>query len=391
MKKKIKIYDLVIFILIISLFKFTFIPSIILKIFKATSICISFLYIVRNVKKTKMFFNVTLLLTLSIIISSVYGYYYQSIDVSNLIYGWIYAVIIYCLFIMIGYGIDKNLEENLLNVLYTTFKYIYIFSLFFIMHKGSNNEFELIYYFVGNKFMTTYCMIFFVILYAIKFNIHRKKIRFFIIILLTIILCKYLNCTTSFVASFLLILCYMKPNKRIAKILMNKNTLIIALISSVLIIIFLSSILKNEYIAYFIVDILNEDLSLTGRIKIYDSVKYVISNSPILGYGYGNYAIGNVVGYGNAQNAVFEYISSYGLIGLIIFIKLYYNAFSCSRNNDSQDFKFKWPMYIYIYIMVISGIVEISFNYLFFLALFIIYWINNKQFKNNKLGGIYEK
>ncbi len=79
---------------------------------------------------------------------------------------------------------------------------------------------------------------------------------------------------------------------------------------------FLLQLLQVPFVKHIVVDVLGENLTLTGRDLIYSGLRAVISESPILGYGYGNAAVAMYVGYGNAQNSIMETLVNYGVVGL---------------------------------------------------------------------------
>ena len=108
---------------------------------------------------------------------------------------------------------------------------------------------------------------------------------------------------------------------------------------------------------------------MTGRARIYMSLQQIFFNNPIWGNGYGNEVVKNYLGYGNVQNGFFDIVTSYGLVGVAIFLLLIYNAVKSRKNNYELS-----PILMFIYAMIICGTVEINFSIFFLIALSVYKW-----------------
>ena len=118
-------------------------------------------------------------------------------------------------------------------------------------------------------------------------------------------------------------------------------------------------ILNYKPIQFFIVEILNEDLTLTGRLEIYDNDLEIISKKLFLGYGYGNShdVMYDAIKAPNTQNGLLECVLNFGVLGTFILLLIIYNVF---KNYDKN--KNKIPLIIYIYAFSILGMVEVTIN-----------------------------
>lgn len=370
------LYTIIIYILWIAIFKIFAIPSVVQKIQKTICILIVIVYITTNVKKKKYYFNKVGIMIIWMILTCFISYIREFISASNLFNGIMNALCIELIYIMVCYGMDNNKKEEIINSLYHTLLIYVICSLVSIWLKGSSND-VLLYYFAGNKFRTTYYIIMFDVFYAIKFDVpNKRKIRYLALIILTIIICYYVRCSTTVVASLLLTMVYIKKEKA-RKILSNKILIMLIMFIATVVVFFITRLLGEKWISYIIVNILGENLSLTGRLDIYKSLFDISKKSPIFGFGYGNSEIAQIVGYGNAQNSMFQTIIETGYIGAIFFIIVFYQGISNkSKKKVKNDL---WPAYIYVYITIICASIEVTFNYMFYSALFYIYAIENQK------------
>ena len=385
MIKKIKLYDLLMTLLILSIFKVNFMTRIypdFYKLLKIIVFLIVSIFIIEYVDISKKNYRNVFLFMISIFLSSLNGYFKNYINFSDFMIGIMQGLTIYYLFIMIDYGVKHDLEKNLIKITYNILVVYVLGTIIFLFKKDLNSIGGLKQYFVGNKFSTSYILLLFDIIYAIRYNVPLKnKFKFFLLIIVTIVICAYVECSTAVVASICLFLIFIK-NIKIKNFLMKKNVLTFTFIFSFLILSVITIILGNKYVSFLVKDVLGENLTLTGRIQIYEKLPEIIEKEKVFGYGYSNEAVSEVVGYGNAQNAFYEILVSYGIVGALNLFILFRKAF----NTKKVNYKY-FPLYIFIYMILICGIVEISFNNLFYFVLFYVYAINQKDSDEMKIEG----
>lgn len=380
--KNIKIYNMLMYCLWLALFKIYVIPNSVRQFIKLACILLIFFFIIKNMRSKKYWINPVTFFSIVVIISSFAGYNNNYINIDSFIDAIMYGLCLFCANAMIKYGVDNNKKEVIFNSLFNTMFVYVLFSIVSIAKLGGSDSTQLLMYFGGSKFSTSYYILLFDIMFAIKYKVpHKNRIKFLILTILTILVCSYIKCSTTVVASALLFI-FVFNIKSIKRIMINKKTLLISLLISAIAMLLIEKILQNEYVSYFIMNVLNENVTLTGRLKIYSYLLEIASNSPFLGYGYGNQVISSIVGYGNAQNAIFQLIIQHGYIGLTAFIIIFYNAIK----NHTEDTLDIFPLYVFIYMMIICSIVEISFNFMFYTVLLIIYAYNQHMMENRKLN-----
>lgn len=130
---------------------------------------------------------------------------------------------------------------------------------------------------------------------------------------------------------------------------------------------------------------LGKDVTLTGRIPLWELVIAKIAERPLLGYGYGGFWLGwegesaDVWRYTNknweaphSHNGFLEILLAFGLIGLVIatltFITIFWRSLTCIRSTQSS-FGY-WPLW-YLTLLFLSNLTESNMN------AFSIYWALN--------------
>ncbi|MDJ8944481.1 hypothetical protein PTN97_10545 [Clostridium perfringens] len=220
------------------------------------------------------------------------------------------------------------------------------------------------YYLIGNKFTVSYLHLQCIILYLQKnknnFNL-RQKILLFIHCLITLLVCIYVECSTGIMGFFIMLL-YIIIGRKHGTILKNpKNILLTILISSSILILF-SGILNNKFIAFFIENILHEDITLTGRMTIYSKLAVVFSDHICFGYGVGSSfdIIMKTIGAPNTQNGVLECILEQGIISVSLLMVLIYVIFK-KIQKSSEKVVVVTILYIYAVLSSIEITLDISF------------------------------
>ena len=136
------------------------------------------------------------------------------------------------------------------------------------------------------------------------------------------------------------------------------------LIASLLFVIGYSVILNSSIVKFFVQDIFNRDLSLTGRTAIYKLLRSAMAGNIWTGYGYGiNYTISQTIfNYDNTQNGLMEWILQIGIIGTVLLIIFLYVIFY--RVKKSKPSNSIVPILSFIYVLTIIAMIEISLDLL---------------------------
>ena len=111
----------------------------------------------------------------------------------------------------------------------------------------------------------------------------------------------------------------------------------------------------------------------------------IIFKSPVIGYGYFNNAVSNVVSFtGNAQNGILKILVDSGAVGLIGYAgSIYFGLKNNKEHNDRQ----LWPLYAFIYTMIAASLVEINLTHMIvFLTVSVIYAHHNSCKSQEKKG-----
>lgn len=124
--------------------------------------------------------------------------------------------------------------------------------------------------------------------------------------------------------------------------------------------------LENEFVRFFITEVLGRSLNLTGRTMIYDELGQIIQMSPYVGWGYGSSVVVHAVGYGNAQNGIMELLVTYGVVGTVGFLLVLLALLPRSKSQSNAEAK---GLVATLYGMFLASLVEISFGIIFYLIL----------------------
>ena len=318
MSSKIRInkYDIQLLLLWFALFPIE-IPGKIVYFIQAIFAIIIFINAFGEIRKVPMFPLVSLF-PLTIIISCVTNR--NTILLTQTLRGFIYALLIIDLYIFIHKYIRVRGEKELLHNLYAFSKVYFILSSAWILvlciTMRMTENLDDVYLVLGGKFNTAYLMLIFLILFYSSWNGNKilswkwKSIIFLVLALFSIMICQILHVSTGIVAiSFFYILVVMP--KEFLKLINKPIMLVTIIVTSMVIVFFISFILKQPFIQNLIINILHEDLSLTGRIELYKLLSPLLLKSGAWGGGFGSYVAAQLGYHGwyNAQNGLAEVIN----------------------------------------------------------------------------------
>ena len=376
---KIRLMNIITYVLYIALFKIYLIPQYIQQTYKVILIGFVLIYLLRYVSIDK-FLNASLPLVIIIFFSSFMAYLAGDLGFQSVLNSLLHGICIWSIYTFFYYSAKRNKLENIIKNIYNiTFIYC-IISLISIFLLGRSAEGTAIVYIFGDKFDTSYFFIMLTSLYHVKNNrkINTRKHYSFVFLalaLFTIFISFWIHCTTAGVASILMLILSIL-SKKIKRLFMSEKVILMSMGLAAFIIRIIDSIIENQYIQYLVVDILGKNINLTGRLKIYDNLDYIVSRKPIMGYGYGSRVVEQVVGYGNAQNGLFHLIIEFGLTGMFVFIWMV--VYCIRKSAKTVDY---WGLYLLLFAMIICSITEISYNYMFFIAVFLLRWTEKEQFR----------
>lgn len=327
--------------------------------------CIRNIHILFNTYMSIVMFFCTLMLGISIVVSS----YINNVTSYNLREAIYYAVLL-CVMsmfvIIIGY---KKKLELLLNAgkIYLIFILVANDLLMLVLPNKFYNidGGEIGTCLIGNKFVVAYAHIALLFLLVILDN-RRKYASYRVLIygITTMVICVYVDCMTTTLATALFLVLYFLP-KHIKSLLASPVVFAVAFFIGAFLLILFEGVLSFGPIRFLIVDVLHRDLTLTGRMEIYHFIFKLLATHKWFGYGYGTNIIESTsIWYANAQNAFWDFAICYGFIALtLLFIYLMVviyksNSYQASFGINRYTYLCTCMLYIYIFM----GVGEIVYN-----------------------------
>lgn len=291
------------------------------------------------------------------------------------------AFSIFTIFIFVEY-------LNIINKRYMLLKVFFVLSLFysllndilmFVNHVDFSSVSDV--YLLGNKFNVAYLHLFCTIIYFFR---KKADFKFYVLLFFTILISHIIQSSTGIISGIIILFCILF--KKYLKIIFYNPIVVIVLIGlmSTFFFVFIN-FLDYSFVQYIVVDILHEDLTLTGRTILYSYLWEVMNISPIWGIGYLNsYSLMRYLyGFPNTQNGLITVWIEQGIIGIALFI---YLIIQCVKYRQSQQGRFlSYPVMSLIILYIILSSIEITFGreFIFLLALLILipekYTINKNQ------------
>lgn len=285
----------------------------------------------------------------------------------TVIYGLTLSFCIIVTFLFVEYVIYKNYIQILFDSFWkTSLFYVILIDVLILIDGVSINGSG---YLIGNKFDVAYLHIFMSILYYVNF-LYKKKSRktcFYLFLLFSAIISNTIGCTTAVVGCIILFLLFQFKNLFQYIIYSPKLIILILMFIACFFFIFMS-VLEYPIVKYIIVDILGEDMTLTGRTIVYGYLGEILLVTPLWGIGYDNsFALMSYLyGFPNSQNGIINVIIEQGFIGAMLFVYMLYTIFSYNR--DCKDRCYSYPIMALLFIYIILSSIEITLN-MYFVAL----------------------
>lgn len=229
----------------------------------------------------------------------------------------------------------------------------------------------------GGKFLASYTFLYFIVifcLYKLEFSgRHFYRRNVITILMLSTLFSFKTECTTGMLGSLSFLILFIFPN--ITNVIKKPALLLVTLIFFNTVLFFFSTwILSYPFVQDFIVDVLHEDLTLTGRIGIYSKIVEVFNESPWYGLGVGNYAgiSFNLTGCANAQNGLINLFLELGIIGCFLFLIILYKL------SKEADIHSTYNLYLLIFLLseIIISAVEIPFSEVAFYSILSLFVLN---------------
>ena len=235
------------------------------------------------------------------------------------------------------------------------------------MGKGIGGTVTLGFFLFGNKFVLSYYHMLFLALYLM---IHRKMDRGFILLLTeSLFVCWLARCMTGVTGITVLVLVYLiSVNIALGKRILD-SPLFYSLFMFFMSFLIVGSdiLLKNSQFQTIIEDYFHKDMTLTGRLAMFELSMLTIRKRPYLGWGINCTTIEEKLGWGNAQNGLLKMTMDFGCIGTFLFVLILISVFwKLHKTSESNG------MVAFLYGMAVCSMVEINLSYVFFLGLAIV-------------------
>lgn len=373
--------------LFLALFRVYLIPY---TTFKALSFIILLVYLFIFGRNKKVLYNSRYALLLASIIF--FTTVYASRNLVGLFNGSLYGLQFFVVFIFTNYMVCKyGIRQCVRNYLQCSLVLTTLMDLSVLLNMDldPSRYQNLITYLFGNKFMVAYLhMITLGFLGAYWYMEKNKisgvghKIKYFAYGIFSIFMSAYVNCSTGVIGNFVVLVLVIIPlNIKIRDFLRKPwNVLMILLIGNALLL-GGGLLLELPGVKFVIENILNEDLTLTGRLWIYGQLSQIIGSNIWFGHGYNSDTMTRLIGYGNAQNGILQYALDCGIVGVFLFLLNWFHCLKTAKNTGHT----LWPIYGLMYAFIICSLVEVCLKIPFLMVLSVLLSLGacTSQYKSN--------
>lgn len=290
---------------------------------------------------------------------------YHNMASNTIVASFMYLLQIIDIFIVVKNYLQKYPLHDLVAIIFKLFL-IYLLvadALMIVIKYNFSNPAE--EYLIGNKFTIAYLHCF---VCALLFYLHGERLKkmkingvlgrvYRIVPLLfvgfSICICIRVTCTTGLLICLFMGISMIIPSSMKDFFSDRKPIILVIVILNVLI--FSSyALFTNPVITSFVMGVLGKSITWTGRLQIYKVIFDIIKGSPLIGYGYFNNMVVDVLSYGNAQNGILKIMVDSGILGLMGYAGIVYLGVKRGKS------KALWAFYAFFYAMIIASMVEIN-------------------------------
>lgn len=174
---------------------------------------------------------------------------------------------------------------------------------------------------LGGKFSVAYnhmaLLMLICLLYEQRLPSSRALLPLFAVVCL---LCEYMDCNTAALGTIVFYLVVCAP-RSVQSTLSRKSIVLLAITLSALFV-YSESVFQLPPVKYFITEVLERDLTLTGRAQIYEVLGKIIRAHPWIGYGGSAEIILKYTGAYNVQNGFFDLVVQNGFPSALLYVAL---------------------------------------------------------------------
>lgn len=375
-KKEVNL-TLVTYAIYITIFKAQGLPTYLQYLLQITMLGIVAIYF-GFVRRSLNIKNISVIFSGTIIISTLVSYFKGTSTISGVFNSIFYGIGLFFFYEIIGIWVQRKKIYKLIKVLLIITSIYCLITFVSVLILGNQNS-EIVMYFFGGKFVSCY---YFLFMLALAYTYYqnrikrywRYKIGFVCLNVIVILFSVYINCTTAILLGVLFGILAFVPN--VVKVIMReRKVLCLCILGSACILFVLQIILDLPLIQRFIVDVLGKSINLTSRTPIY--TRYLlplISASPVFGYGHSSAILHTFTPYWNAQNGLGEIVLNYGFSGAVAFMTTVWVSVGKNTKNSYFD---AWGIYALLYVFCLAAVVEISYDYIFIICVYILCQLKN--------------
>ena len=332
------------------------------------------IYVLKKCKKNELISPV-LFLSVLMILMNAYNLPYNQ-KYGNFITGLLCAIFIYCLERVIYIQKRDNMLDAFLKKICKISVWANFLNCISVLVLWQHRDSSLTIYFLGPKFMSSFLFLFGVLLYYIcqKRNGILNKTKLIIWIIGSMIFDYTVGCMSALIVSFIVLVLFVFSLQCVKKVLGNQIVLLAAIVITGTFPFWSYIALNNLNIQYLIVNVFHKNLSLTGRLAIYEYIPRIIEARILTGYGYGTRIVEKTVGYGNIQNGLLSIFVQYGAIITILFVLICIQYLKNYKYANKRDNVFLYMTYG----MIAISTIEISYDgFLFFFIIFLTKYLQD--------------
>ncbi|MDY4576874.1 MAG: O-antigen ligase family protein [Anaerobutyricum hallii] len=279
-----------------------------------------------------------------------------------------------CDYLVRHYGLKKMVQGLLGATVFITV--IMDASVFLGLDVDATHYQNLISYFFGNKFMVAYLHMQILGIYGEYLYLkkgclgERERVKLLVVGVYSIFLCLKVGCSTGIVGNLIVAILLVVPMKKnVIELLSSRKFIMIFLVVTNIALVGSDFLVNVPVFKYFIENVLHESITLTGRYKIYAMLPDLFKEQLLFGYGYNRDIFANLIGYGNAQNGILQYMIDCGLVGTTLFVLNWMNSMKGAQSRQEVS----WPLVAAVYGFAICGLVEVCLKLNFIVLLAMIY------------------
>lgn len=210
-------------------------------------------------------------------------------------------------------------------------------------------------FFLGNKFQIGYNHIILLMIICLLYSSAGSfKKWLFLLVLVTAMICYYIDCNTVILGTAILFLVYLLPESTF-NWLCSKRAVLTAIVICAMFV-FFAKVTQVPPVKYFITEILERDVTMTGRQQIFAIIPKLIRRKPWLGYGSSAYIVSKYTGAFNTQNGFFELVVCNGIPSAILYVILLVSMIRTRSGRAARIFLGG------IYAYIVMSLVEVAYG-----------------------------